>query len=78
MGRRQTGRLNAGNVVFVNYNQKNIISALNRACFDNKYLNNLKKIDNLYGNGFSSKKITRFLEKINLNDNKWSVKRNLC
>ncbi len=78
VGRRQTGRLNAGNVVFVNYNQKNIISALNRACFDNKYLNNLKKIDNLYGNGFSSKKITRFLEKINLNDNKWSVKRNLC
>ena len=78
VGRRQTGRLNAGNVKFVNYDEKNIISALNKACFDTRYLKKLKKIKNLYGKGFSSKKIVNFLEKIDNKDNRWSVKRNLC
>ena len=58
--------------------KKNIISALNKACFDKNYIKNLKKIKNLYGKGFSSKKIVNFLEKINHKDSRWTVKRNLC
>ena len=78
VGRRQTGRLNAGNVRFVNYIEKNIVSALNKACFDIRYLKKIKKIKNLYGEGFSSKKIVNFLEKINHKDKKWLIKKKLC
>lgn len=78
VGKRQTGRLNAGNVRFVNYDKKNIISALNKACFDKHYIKNLKKIKNLYGKGFSSEKIVNFLEKINHKDSRWTIKKNLC
>ena len=78
IGRRQRGRLNAGNVKFVDYKEKSIISALNKACFDKKYLKNIKKTNNLYGKGFSSKKIVNFLEKIKNKESKWLIKKNLC
>ena len=78
VGRRQTGRLNVGNVNFVNYELKNIISALEKACFDKKYIQKLKKIPNIFGNGFSAKKIVSFLEKVDYKNKKWLIKKNLC
>ena len=37
VGRRQMGRLNAGNVIFVDYDNSKILSALGKSCFDKDY-----------------------------------------
>ncbi len=37
IGNRQKGRLNAGNVKFVTHNRQEILSALQKACFDESY-----------------------------------------
>ncbi|QSZ43035.1 UDP-N-acetylglucosamine 2-epimerase (hydrolyzing) [Sulfurimonas aquatica] len=77
VGNRQKGRLNAGNVVFVEHNKIDIIKALNQACFDRKYRNNIQKLQNPYGDGSAHKKIVKFLEKIDLNNPKWYIKKKL-
>jgi len=78
IGNRQRGRLNAGNVVFTNYLEKNILKALNNACFNVEYRKKVKKISNIYGKGYSASKITNFIEKINLKSKKWYIKKKLC
>ena len=78
IGNRQQGRLNAGNVEFVNHNKNNILSALKKACFDQKYIKKIKSLDNPYGNGDASKKISDIIDKIDLSNKKWYVKRKLC
>ena len=78
VGRRQSGRLNAGNVEFVDYVAEEIISALERACFDKEYQNKIKNLKNPYGDGTSANKIADALEAIDINDRKWYVKQELC
>jgi len=77
IGNRQQGRLNAGNVEFVNYNKQKIIDSIGRACFDNKYRYYVSKLKNPYGDGFAHKKIVNFLENVDINDKKWYTKKNL-
>ena len=38
VGRRQSGRLNAGNVEFVDYHKDLIIKSIYKACFDEVYI----------------------------------------
>jgi GDP/UDP-N,N'-diacetylbacillosamine 2-epimerase (hydrolysing) len=78
VGNRQMGRLNAGNVEFVNYDFKTIYSAIEKACFNENYLNEIKLQLNPYGNGDSVKKILDILLELDLSDNKWYVKKKLC
>lgn len=78
VGNRQKGRLNAGNVEFVDYNNNQIISALDKACFDQTYIEIIASLENPYGDGLAHKKIVNFLDTINLNDNKWYTKKKLC
>jgi GDP/UDP-N,N'-diacetylbacillosamine 2-epimerase (hydrolysing) len=78
VGRRQSGRLNAGNVEFVDYEAEEIISALEKACFDKEYQNMIKNLKNPYGDGTSANKIADVLEAIDINDRKWYVKQKLC
>jgi len=77
IGNRQMGRLNAGNVEFVQYDKSEIIEAVSKACFDEDYRIMVSNLVNPYGDGFAHKKIVSFLEKIDLNDRKWYVKRKL-
>jgi len=77
IGTRQTGRLNAGNVKFTNYNQESIIKSIHQACYDKKYLNKIKNLKNPYGDHNSAKKIKNVIEAINLNDMKWYVKKSV-
>ncbi len=77
IGDRQKGRLNAGNVEFVNYDKKQIILALNKACFNDDYKLHVKNLKNPYGDGYAHKKIVDFLDKIDLKDEKWHTKRKL-
>lgn len=78
VGNRQMGRLNAGNVVFVPYVKKEIQNAIINACFNKDYIEEVNNIISPYGNGDASKKIKKFLKKIDLDNNKWLLKKNLC
>ena len=77
IGNRQQGRLNAGNVEFVNYDKQEIISSIGKACFDNEYREYVSNLENPYGDGFAHKKIVDFLENIDISDKKWHIKKKM-
>ena len=76
IGNRQQGRLNAGNVKFVKYNIKEIFSAINFSCFNKVYLQKIKKLKNPYGDKNSANKILKAINSVDLNNQKWYIKRN--
>ena len=77
IGERQKGRLNAGNVEFVDYNKNVMLKALHKAVFDTDYREFIKKIDNPYGKGDSEKIIVSFLKKLDLSDKSWLIKKKM-
>ena len=77
VGNRQKGRLNAGNVIFVDHCKDKIINEITRACLDISYRKKIKTLDNPYGDGNSSKKIIKIINDINLNESRWLNKRKL-
>ena len=77
IGNRQKGRLNAGNVEFVEYSMNKIIKAIEKACFDENYRKEVMKLGNPYGDGTAHKKIVKFLKQVDLNDKKWYIKKKL-
>lgn len=78
IGNRQKGRLNAGNVEFVQYDKNMIINHLEKACLDKKYLENIKSLSNPFGSENSAKNIVDVFNNIDLNDPKWLIKTKLC
>jgi GDP/UDP-N,N'-diacetylbacillosamine 2-epimerase (hydrolysing) len=78
VGNRQKGRLNAGNVEFVTYDPHQISDSLKKACFDLEYREMINTNKNPFGDGFSTEKIIKILNEIDLNDDKWRVKKKLC
>lgn len=78
IGNRQKGRLNAGNVEFVDYDKTLIKKALFKACFDENYRKTIKALKNPYGDETSCKKIVDFISGIDTQDRKWYVKTKLC
>ena len=75
IGNRQKGRYNAGNVIFTKYNQKEIINAIEKCCFDKIFTSRIKNIKNIYGDISSAKKIVKTIKSIDLNNNKWFIKK---
>jgi len=75
VGARQKGRLNAGNVEFVEYDHKEIMTALNKAVYDTEYRQFVKTMPNPYGDGEADKKIVSFLKSIDVNDQSWLIKK---
>ncbi len=61
VGKRQQGRLNAGNVIFCNGSTNAIEQSINNVLYDSNFKDNLKKIKNAYGDGFSGEKIAYIL-----------------
>lgn len=66
IGIRQQGRERAKNVIDVPHDRKAISKAIQKALFDKKFKNSIKKMANPYGNGKSSEKIVRLLKEISL------------
>ena len=66
IGARQNGRLKSTGIINVDYNKNRIKMAIKKA-LENKKTKNTKKQRSLYGDGNSSKKIVKLLEKIDLN-----------
>jgi len=77
VGERQKGRLNAGNVDFVEYDKAEIIQALKKAVFDEKYREEVKLMTNPYGDGDADKKIVSFLKSIDFDDDSWLIKKKI-
>jgi UDP-N-acetylglucosamine 2-epimerase (non-hydrolysing)/GDP/UDP-N,N'-diacetylbacillosamine 2-epimerase (hydrolysing) len=63
IGIRQQGREQAGNVIDVNYDRKEIISAIKKSLYDKNFQKKVQKIKNPYGDGNASKKIVQILIK---------------
>ena len=74
VGDRQLGRLNAGNVKFVNYDKKVIKSAMEEAIFNSTYIEKIKSLKNPYGDDDAHKRIVEVLENLNLEDKTWYIK----
>ena len=77
IGNRQMGRLNAGNVEFLEHDINKIILAIEKACFDKNYRKRIANITNPYGDGSAAKKIVEVIEDIDICDRNWYVKRKL-
>lgn len=75
IGNRQKGRINAGNVTFVEHNQNAIISELERACLNSEYRESIRKIINPYGDGTSAKKVVDAISSVDLKNDEWYIKR---
>ncbi len=74
VGDRQLGRLNAGNVKFVNYDKKIIKSAMEEAIFDLTYKAKIQSLKNPYGDADAHRKIVEFLDNLDLEDKSWYIK----
>jgi len=66
LGNRQLGRLKGESVIDSKINEKKILSSIKKI-YSAKFRQKLKKIKNPYGNGGSSTKIVKILEKVNFN-----------
>jgi len=67
IGTRQGGRLRACNVIDVGYTKEQIESGINKALYNEEYINDLKSCTNPYGNGTAGKQIADVLSKIEIN-----------
>ncbi len=68
VGTRQRGRFDAGNVIFVDNNETDILNAIHKSVSDNDYANEISKIKNPYGDGTSANKIVDVLKNIEINN----------
>ncbi|EIJ44206.1 UDP-N-acetyl-D-glucosamine 2-epimerase, UDP-hydrolysing [Beggiatoa alba B18LD] len=64
VGSRQRGRLNAGNVIFTDYDTTQILAAIQQSLFDMAYRQSIKNIVNPYGDGHSAEKIVTILKNL--------------
>jgi GDP/UDP-N,N'-diacetylbacillosamine 2-epimerase (hydrolysing) len=78
VGNRQQGRLNAGNVKFVEHKKDAILKSLFEACFDVSYRERISNIVSPYGDGSAPEIIFNTLIDINPKDSKWLLKEKLC
>lgn len=66
IGSRQEGRERAENVMDVDYNKKQIISAIEKALFDQEFKHKLRNVKNPYGDGKSGDRIVQILSEIKI------------
>ena len=78
VGNRQKGRLNAGNVVFVPYDVKQIKDQIEIAVFNEDYRNTVKNLICPFGTAEAPQNIVNVLKSIEPKDNKWLIKSQLC
>lgn len=65
IGSRQAGRLRASSVIDAVYDKKLIKNAIIKAINDKRFLNKVKRLKSLYGDGHASDRIVKILENIN-------------
>lgn len=78
VGNRQKGRLNAGNVVFVNYDENEIVREVRKAVFNENYREYILNLENPFGDEKNAYRILKVLKSIDIEDKKWYIKQKLC
>lgn len=68
VGNRQKGRDKSINVIDVGYSTDNIYKAIKKALTDKKFLKDVKKMKNPFGDGHSAERIVKILEDIKIDD----------
>lgn len=66
IGRRQRGRVQADNVINVDFIKKDIIKAIHKIYTDEEYLEKLKYVENPYGDGNSAQRICDIMKSIEI------------
>ena len=66
IGNRQEGRERSTNVIDVNYGEREIIKAVKKTLYDEKFRAMVKKCRNPYGDGKASQRIVKILGKIKI------------
>lgn len=66
IGDRQKGRLRNNNIIDTGYYEEEIYSGINKALYDKTFKENLNDIENVYGNGNTSKEIVNVLKEISI------------
>lgn len=69
IGTRQLGRLRGDNVLDVDYNEQEIIEALNKCLYDRNFIKKSAATFNPYGSGRSGEKIAQVLSTVDLSPN---------
>ena len=67
IGPRQEGRQRAENIIDVDYDKEKIKSAIEKALYDKKFKEKVKKCENPYGDGKASERIVKVLSEIKIN-----------
>ncbi|GAA0082223.1 MULTISPECIES: UDP-N-acetylglucosamine 2-epimerase [Clostridium] len=67
IGDRQKGRVRNKNIIDTDYSENEITNAISKVLKDEKFKENLNSIDNIYGNGNTSKQIVEILKSIAIN-----------
>jgi len=67
VGKRQSGRERAKNVIDVGYEKEEIINGIKKALHNQEFLKEVKKCESPYGKGDSSNKIVKILKEIKIN-----------
>jgi len=78
VGNRQQGRLNAGNVKFVNHSLDEIYDAIEEGCLNIKYRFNVSNLISPYGDGNAPEIICEKILEIDPTDERWINKNKLC
>ncbi|MFW9777504.1 MAG: UDP-N-acetylglucosamine 2-epimerase [Candidatus Heimdallarchaeota archaeon] len=66
IGTRQRGRERAGNVIDINLDKSEIETAVNKALFDQDFLDTIQTHENPYGDGQASDRIVKILEELQI------------
>ena len=66
IGNRQKGRLRSKNIIDTGYTKQEIVESIRKALYDEKFKQQLNEIENIYGDGTTSIRITKILETINI------------
>lgn len=64
IGSRNVGREHAENVIFVDYDERQIVAGIKKALFDEKFKEKVKSVTSPYGNGKASSRIVEVLSNI--------------
>lgn len=66
IGMRQKGRQHAENVIFTDYNEKDIEGSIQKALYDRRFMEWVRRCKNPYGDGHATERIVKVLSGIKL------------
>ncbi|UZQ50525.1 UDP-N-acetylglucosamine 2-epimerase [Clostridium kluyveri] len=67
IGDRQKGRIRNKNIIDTGYTTEDICDGIHKALYDKEFRDDLRCVENLYGDGTTSKQVVHILKYININ-----------